>query len=335
MPKSRILVAAAQRRALGSGGHMNNKLSEKLLEVKNRLKDDAHFAEVTISRRGKNLKGWLPRLSWMERKKAYRFACSLRDQKRKSIESIKVQPKAIAARNTPQDNTSSPEGKTIDPSQETLRAAKAREEIVVIMKHCDKPDEVRAGFLRSAQIMSEVLGHEDLIKAWVLVSQPGKLYDSQVLQLRDQLLHDFPIQAKFLREKATPMLGSKKKRRWIATGLLKSLFGPKDRQYSKLPEERKMEIYKDLREERDSIFLCGITSMSDSDAVTIFQGGFQEIEKHANKTGKGAEERAIATISSRHKISTLEARLIFTEGEKKKWPFREQKLSDFRGKGRS
>lgn len=48
--------------------------SYTLLKVKSRLKDDAHFAQITISRRGKNLKDWLPTLSARERSEAYRFA---------------------------------------------------------------------------------------------------------------------------------------------------------------------------------------------------------------------------------------------------------------------
>jgi hypothetical protein len=75
--------------------------SENLLEVKNRMKDDAHFAQVTISRRGENLRKWLPRLSWMERKKAYRFARSLKEKpQNKEGETLSFWAKLFRAKST-------------------------------------------------------------------------------------------------------------------------------------------------------------------------------------------------------------------------------------------
>ena len=90
----------------------------------------------------------------------------------------------------------------MDIAQTTLKAAEAQVKAVVIMKRCQTPDEVRAGFLQIAELMREVPGHEALVRSLRVGGQPGGLNDSQVLQLRQELLQQFPKQAEFLRQTA-------------------------------------------------------------------------------------------------------------------------------------
>lgn len=93
--------------------------------------------------------------------------------------------------------------------------------------------------------------------------------------------------------------------------------------YSMLPEKKKKEIYKDLKEEVDSVFFLGSSLMSDFASARLDPwGGFEKMEQSIEKSGKESEERAIATISSRYKITTFEVIHILNEGDKKKWPFR-------------
>jgi len=90
----------------------------------------------------------------------------------------------------------------MDAAETTLKAADAVEKAVAIMTRCQTPDEVRAGFLQITELMSEVPGRATVVRHLRVAGQPGRLDDSQVLQLRHQLLQEFPNHAEFLRQTA-------------------------------------------------------------------------------------------------------------------------------------
>jgi len=90
----------------------------------------------------------------------------------------------------------------MDIAEKTLKAAEAQEKAVAIMKRCQTPDEVRTGLLQVADLMSEVPGQETLVRSLRVGAQPGGLNDSQVLQVRQKLLQEFPRQATFVRQSA-------------------------------------------------------------------------------------------------------------------------------------
>ncbi len=107
--------------------------------------------------------------------------------------------------------------------------------------------------------------------------------------------------------------------RGTAIGRLLNL-GNKD---SKLPEEKKMGIYKDLKEEIDSVFLLGTDLLSNiASASRDPLGGLGKMGQVVEKSGKEANDRAIGTISSRYGIERSEVLLIQKEGDKKNWPFK-------------
>lgn len=101
----------------------------------------------------------------------------------------------------------------MDAAQTTLKAAEAQEKAIVIAKRCQTPDEVRAGFLQIADLMSQVPGMDPLVRSLRVGAQPGGLDDSQLLQLRQQLLEEFPKQAELLRRTARK-LGAIEKKWW-------------------------------------------------------------------------------------------------------------------------
>ena len=90
----------------------------------------------------------------------------------------------------------------MDAAETTLKAAEAVEKAVAIMTRCQTPDEVRAGFLQITELMSEVPGLATVVRNLRVAGQRGRLDDSQVLQLRHQLLQEFPNHAEFLRQTA-------------------------------------------------------------------------------------------------------------------------------------
>lgn len=102
----------------------------------------------------------------------------------------------------------------MDAAQTTLRAAEAQEKAIVIAKRCHTPDEVRAGFLQIAELMSEVPGMDPFVRSLRVGAQPGGLDDSQVLHLRLELLQQFPKQAEFLRQTARKLREQFGKKWW-------------------------------------------------------------------------------------------------------------------------
>jgi hypothetical protein len=90
----------------------------------------------------------------------------------------------------------------MDVAATTLKAAEAVEKAVAIMTRCQTPDEVRAGFLQIAELMSEIPGLATVVRSYRVAGQPGRLNDSQVLQLGHQVLQELPNHAEFLRQTA-------------------------------------------------------------------------------------------------------------------------------------
>jgi hypothetical protein len=80
-----------------------------------------------------------------------------------------------------------------------LRQAEATELAVVTLTRCQTADEVRAGFLLIAELMSIVPGGEAFVESLRVAGQPGRFDDSHVFQLRHQILQEFPSQAELYR----------------------------------------------------------------------------------------------------------------------------------------
>jgi hypothetical protein len=83
-----------------------------------------------------------------------------------------------------------------------LQAADSMAECIRIMKGCTTPEEIRAGFLRVADIMSRVPGQNQLVSSTRMGAQPGAMNNEQLLSLRDTLLGEFNKGSDFLRKSA-------------------------------------------------------------------------------------------------------------------------------------
>ncbi|MBZ5512475.1 MAG: hypothetical protein LAN70_15075 [Acidobacteriia bacterium] len=102
----------------------------------------------------------------------------------------------------------------MDSAQTLLGTAEVQEKAVVVMQRCQTPDDVRAGFLQIAELMSALPGMETLVRSLKAGATRGALDDSQVLQLRQELLQQLPKQAEFFRQTARKLRQQFGKKWW-------------------------------------------------------------------------------------------------------------------------
>jgi hypothetical protein len=86
-----------------------------------------------------------------------------------------------------------------------------------------------------------------------------------------------------------------------------------------LPEGRRIQIYADFMETKDSEFLLG-TNLNDFTALSR-RGELAQMARSLENNAAKAEEAAIAKITGKYGITKEQLIAIAQEGEEKKWPF--------------
>ena len=89
-----------------------------------------------------------------------------------------------------------------------LKAIEATEKAVTIMKHCQTPDEIRAGFLQIAELMSDQPGQEDFVKT--MRDAANYLFEDRLFEVRQTIIDELSKQA----EDSRKLLQKIKKKWW-------------------------------------------------------------------------------------------------------------------------
>ena len=84
--------------------------------------------------------------------------------------------------------------------KELLKLAEAQEECVRIMRNSNSLGDIRAGFLKVADIMGKFPGQETLTNSLRGAAQQGTLDDDQLMTLRDTIISKFTQQSSTLRK---------------------------------------------------------------------------------------------------------------------------------------